>query len=154
MLFFAFLVWYDLTFSMDVIQGYSVNEKSASKRLLVASQGSEFKNEIINQLVDHYKDQDVYMEVIDVTSLDGYSADDWDAVFICYVFEIWAPQPDVKNFLDRQQSTGSIFLFSTSGSGDEKIDGVDGICGASITDEIPQRVAEIIEGIDQILTPH
>ena len=53
--FLVFMFWYQNEYAMDQAQEYEVNTPGENSRLLVATQGSEFKNTITTAIVDYYK---------------------------------------------------------------------------------------------------
>ena len=49
--FFLFLVWYQYKYSMDDVNPYTVNAPTLDKKLLIATQGSDFKDKVTNGIL-------------------------------------------------------------------------------------------------------
>jgi hypothetical protein len=49
----AFLTWYKFQYPMDVAMSFEINDPESKHRVLIATQGSEFKDAIVSGLVDH-----------------------------------------------------------------------------------------------------
>ena len=128
---------------MNVVKSYEVNKKTAKHHLLIASQGSPYKNSLVNDLIDELKNENLYIKVMDVTHINSTQVNEWDAIIVIHTWEAWKPQKDALAFLNANYHLGKIFVVSTSGSGDEKIDGVDAITGASVLSEIPTQIDTI-----------
>ena len=62
--FFLFLIWYQHNYSMDVVSPYTINSPTLEKKLLIATQGSEFKNKVTSGIVNHFKTDSVYIESV------------------------------------------------------------------------------------------
>ena len=54
--------WY---YSMSIIEGYEINSPKMETHLLIATQGSEFKEELTQNIVNQFKSRPVYIKVID-----------------------------------------------------------------------------------------
>lgn len=150
-LFIGFLFWYKFTYSMEVIEGEIVNDYGSKNKLLIASQGSEYKNAIVNGVIDEFKDKDVYIKVIDVTTIKDVEVDVWDAYLILHTFEIWQPQADAADFLETHYDKEKMVVLGTSGSGEVKMEGIDGYTGASIMENISNEISIINADLKKIL---
>lgn len=147
----AFLTWYRVHFSMDVASAYEVNDPGSGARVLIATQGSAFKDAVVAGVVARLKARPAYVKVIDVTELTGVNARDWNAVVVIHTWEMRRPQLDARAFVDRSGGSRNVVVLSTSGAGDFKMEGVDAISSASTMEDVPARVAEIGGRIDAIL---
>lgn len=147
----SFLMWYSMHYSMDVIQPFEVNSPELSSRVLIASQGSEFKDEVVRELVAGLKSDSVYIRVIDVSQLSEINETEWSAIAILHTWENWKPQPDAKQFVENSKAPGKLVLLSTSGSGVDKMSGIDAISSASIKDQAPDLAHKMILRIKKIL---
>lgn len=150
-LIFGFLIWYKYTYSMDIIAERQINESSASKKILIASQGSEYKNALVDALIENLTEEDVFIQVIDVTTINTIEPAEWDLLIILHTFEIWKPQKDAAQFLANHYDKSKMIVLATSGSGDLAIDGIDGITGASLLDEVDAKKEIIVKRAKQIL---
>lgn len=147
----GFLWAYDATYSMDVIEGTTINDPSAKNHVLIASQGSDYKNQVVDEVCGALKNNDTYIKVIDVTTIQEENATDYDAVIILHTWEIWEPQADAAQFIAQQTDLSHFVVHATSGSGDEIIEGVDGISGASVLHDAEAVARQIVERTKAIL---
>ncbi len=136
-IFLLLLIWYQYQYSMDVVQPYEVNSPNLEKKLLIATQGSDFKDSITNAAVNHYKPDSIYIKVIDVGGLPEIQPDGFSAILVVHTWENWKPPADVKSFIDRvKNDAGKIVVLTTSGEGSYKMDGMDALTGQSIIEDV------------------
>lgn len=147
----AFSTWYRLHYSMGVAQPFEVNDPHSKPRVLIATQGSAFKDVVVSGVVDHLKTRSAYVKVVDVSMLSGVKEDDWDAIVVLHTWEMRKPQADAQAFVNRARNIRKVVVLSTSGAGDFKMAGVDVISSASTLADIPARVEAITEKIDAIV---
>ncbi len=57
-------VWYSVTFSMDEAKVFEVHSPNLDKKLLVATQGSDFKDTVPDGTVANYELDSVYIKVM------------------------------------------------------------------------------------------
>lgn len=150
--FLLFLVWYQYRYSMDVVASYAINSTNSEKSLLVATQGSDFKDSLTNVIVNHFKSGSIYIQVIDVSSLEEVDVEDFDAITIIHTWENWKPPVEVQSFVDRtKDDEEKIVVMTTSGEGSYKMDGIDAFTGESIIANVPDFAERIIDSLNSIL---
>ena len=150
--FFLFLMWYQYNYSMDVVAPYTINPPTLEKKLLIATQGSEFKNKVTSGIVDHFKADSVYIEVVDISSLPTIDPRKYNALVIIHTWENWKPPITVQTFIDKYpEYSNKIVVLTTSGEGSYKMEGVDALTGESILADAPLFVDTIIERLNKIL---
>jgi hypothetical protein len=139
------LVAYVIVNRQGVIEPYSAGDPAAEKRVLIASQGSEFKEQLVAQLVDRFSNEQMYISVLDCTALDGIDGSDWDAIIMLHTMQIHKMPKEARRFLERQKDLSRTMLVCTSGGGDEIIAGfaVDAISSPSRLSRLPEVVAWI-----------
>lgn len=150
---FLFLIWYQHRFAMDVVEHYTVNASSLEKKLLIATQGSEFKNTVTKGIVQNFENDSIFISVIDITLLEKIDSNVFDAIVLIHTWENWKPPPEVKSFIERTTAyKNKIVVMTTSGEGTYKMEEVDAIVGESImkeaesvTDMINTRITLILE---------
>ena len=147
----AFAGWYRIHFSMSAARPFEVNDPHSSPRVLIATQGSEFKDAVVAGVVEHLKSRAAYVKVVDVSALPGIDGGGWDAIVLVHTWEMRKPPEEVKIFVDRARGSGKLVVLTTSGAGNFKIDGVDAISSASIVADAPSRAADISQRVDAIL---
>jgi len=149
--FFLFLVWFDYTYSMEKIDTVEYNDKSLNTKVLIASQGSEYKTEIVQGVIDFLKNKSVFIKVVDVSELPTVNTNNWNAIVILHTWEIFKPEENTAEFLKDNYDNSKMFVVTTSASGDNKIDGIDGISGASPIDSIPDHTLLITDWLTDCL---
>ena len=148
---FAPLTWYKSNYSMDIAQALTVTVPNAKHQLLIASQGSVYKNSVVEGIIAAAKERQMAIEVIDVSGLSTVKLEDWNVIVILHTWENWTPQVDAKTFLQRHPNRDKIIVLTTSGQGELKMPGVDAITSASLSAHAPLHVAEIMRRIDAVI---
>ena len=145
------ILW--LVMRQGVVEPFAVGDPGLEKRVLIASQGSDFKNAVVESLTTYLKEKPAYVKVIDVTSLSEVNEDDLDAVILIHTTEYSKLQPDVDQFLSRAIDLDRVVLLTTSGPGDWKTDkyDVETITSASKHEEMPTLLPALYMKLDQLL---
>lgn len=146
----ALLGWYRARYSMGVAASYEINPAEPAHRVLIATQGSPFKDAVVSDVVEHLKRQNDRVKVADVSRLASVDEGQWDAIVILHTWEFGQPQTDAKAFVDRIKDKGKVVALATSGQGTFKIDGVDAISSASVMTDAPSRAAEILSRLNAL----
>src|SRR5690554_3363 len=130
-LFSLFYGWYKFTYSMEEAASFEVNSKENQTSLLIATQGSEFKNGLTNNIVNYYKEKTVFIKVIDISKLKNI---------------------DIKKFINNNsQIKAKTIVYTTSGAGTKKMKDVDALTGESKINDIDKASKQIIEKLTPIL---
>lgn len=142
-----------LIYKQGVIEPYALGDPNADTKVLIASQGSDFKNALVDSLTSHLAEELVYMKVIDVTGLGQINEDDWDALVLIHTTEKSKPPADVNAYLDRVHDLSKVIVVTTSGSGEWKSEDydVDVMTSASKTKELSGMVKHIVARLQQIM---
>ena len=130
------LAWYQATYSMKVVHAYEINDSTFRHHVLIATQGSKFKDSIVSGVIQNLRSHPIYIKVIDVTSLSQVRIDEWDAIVVLHTWENWKAQKDAAEFLHRHGSSDKLVVVATSGAGSMKIEGVDAITSPSLLSEV------------------
>lgn len=150
--FLIFLAWYKQTYSMETARAYEVNSPSFERKLLIGTQGSIFKDSLVEGIVDHYRAESIFIKVIDVSDLENIDVSDFDGILLIHTWEIGKPPEAVKSFIDRNLAPKhKMVVLTTSGEGSENIDGVDAITGESILEKVPAFTDKIIDNLNPLL---
>jgi hypothetical protein len=147
----GFMVWYRIHYSMVPAREFEVNSSAAQEGVLIATQGSAFKDSIVSGVVAHLKTRKAYVKVIDVSALPSVHESEWNAIVVMHTTQIGKPQPDAQRFIAGAKNLRKVVVLSTSGAGTFKIEGIDAISAASQRLDVPKRVDEIDTRIDAIL---
>lgn len=148
----AFASWYRLHFSMGTAQAFELNDPRATTRVLIATQGSEFKDAVVRRVAGKLEARNAYVKVIDVSSLSSVDTAEWDGIVILHTWEMRKPPREVQAFVDRARGSGRLVVLTTSGAGDFKIDGVDAISSASVVADAPARADDILTKLDAVFS--
>lgn len=150
---FIFFTWYKQTNSMDTAQAYEINSPNLERKLLIATQGSEFKDMVTKEIVDHYSARPIFIKVIDITSLDKIDPSDFNAMVIIHTWQNWEPPVEVKYFMEKNSGfMDKVVALTTSGDGSYRMEGVDAITGESILKDAPLYTAKVVDRLNPILT--
>lgn len=149
---FGFALWYRYTYSMETVQAYEVNSPTLARSLLIAAQGSEFKNSVVEGIVDHYKSNAIFIKVVDISALENMDVSGFDAILLIHTWEYRKPPEAVQLFMDKNPGLKSkMVVLSTSGEGSGKMEGVDAITGESIISDVSLYVEKVIIKLHQLL---
>jgi hypothetical protein len=147
----GYLLWNEHAHAMRIARPFTVGDASRPQHVLIATQGSAFKDALVVGIVAALQSRPIYVQVIDVSALRDVHDDDWKAIIIAHTWEFGRGQADARAFVNRVPDKRKLIVVTTSGGGREKLPGIDAISAASIMDDTPARVAEIIGRLDDIL---
>jgi menaquinone-dependent protoporphyrinogen IX oxidase len=119
--------------------------------VLIATQGSEFKDAVVSAVAGNLKNRGCYVKVVDVSALPGVREAEWNAIVVLHTWEMRKPPGVVKTFVERARNSGKLVVLTTSGAGTFRIEGIDAISSASVVADAPDRAAEISAKVDAIL---
>jgi len=152
LLLILFAVWYKYTYAMDKAEQFQVNTSSLHVKLLIATQGSDFKNSVTQKIVNHYKKDSIFIKVIDISELPKIDTENYSAIVLIHTWENWEPPLDIKTFIERTESyKEKIIVLTTSGKGSFKMDNIDAITGESILEDTALVSNQIIEKLAPLL---
>lgn len=134
---------------------YEVHQPTLKEKVLIASRQSEFKDEVVGNVTDAFRDREVYVKVIGIDRLAGEDADAYSAVVLINTCMNWVIDRKVEAFLDKHGESDSIIVLTTSGGGDVEPDlegrQIDAISAASMPEEVDPVAYEIIAKINAVL---
>ena len=150
-LFGIFLLSYIIINQQGVIEPYTVGNPQSENKILIASQGSEFKNNLVKNILEQLKSDQNYFLIIDCTTLENENDEDWDAIIIIHTLQIHEMPEEARTFLSKANDLSKIMLVSTSGAGDDKVEGfeVDAISSASRNSAIPAIMKWISKNLEE-----
>ena len=96
---------------------FEINSLNPTQRILIATQSSDFKDELTKILCDSLKDTSTTIKGIDVGGLPEINDEDWDRILIMNSFIIQLNK-DVDQFITRALAPQKILAFVTSGGAD------------------------------------
>lgn len=148
---FTSLTWYNIKYSMEFVPSYSVESENSKYNLLIATQGSAYKRALVDSIIEKLKNREIAVKVIDVSALLDVDVEKWNAIVILHTWESWRPQQDAMRFVHRNQNASNTIVLSTSGQGDLKIKGIDGMTSASNLADVDKDAAEIVRRINLLV---
>ena len=140
-IFILILATYIIMNWQGVIEPYQVGNPNASMKVLIASQGSEFKEDLSRKIIKKLENDSIYISVIDCTTLKKENAEDWQAILIMHTTKAHKIPRYVSTFLEGLSDYSNLVLISTSGGGDEvitefEVDAISTASSRSLTDTI------------------
>ncbi len=147
----AFATFYLVRYSMDRAEPFVTNNPNEDEHVLIATQGSAFKDAVVRDVAARLAKRPAYVKVIDVSSLSEVREPEWNAIVVLHTWEMSkAPEP-VKTFVDRVQDRDKLVVLATSGDGDQHIAGVDTITSASDVAKAGERADAIVVRVEKVL---
>lgn len=132
-----------------------INPSSLGKKVLIASRDSEFKQALVDRIVDTFADQAVYIKVVGIEDLAKEDANTYSAVVILNTAMGWTVDVPVETFLQKYGHMESIIVLTTADGGDVLPDmknrNIDAISSASVMDQADPLADSMINKINQIL---
>ncbi|WP_299215327.1 hypothetical protein [uncultured Aquimarina sp.] len=151
-IFFLLATWYKYEYSMEEAKAFQLNDPTLDQKLLIATQGSEFKDSITSGLVRHYKSDAIFIKVIDISSLEQINPENYTAMVLIHTWENWKPPYVVRLFIERTADyRDKTVVLTTSGEGAYQMKEVDAITGESNLEEAPVFINKIIDKLDMKL---
>jgi hypothetical protein len=144
---------YLLVNRQGVAEPFEVGVADMNKKVLIATQGSDYKNLMVDTLVSRLKAEDVYISIIDISNLSEINQEDWDAEVIIHTTEGYRLPEVVKEYLGRVENSDEVILLITSGSGEWKPEDckVDALTSASKVADISEKANSIEEKVNSLL---
>lgn len=145
-------VWYKITYSMHPATSRQIHSETLTTKVLIATQGSDFKNAVVTNIVNQYKLDSVFLNIIDVNRIGNVNAEDYQAIVILHTWEYGKPPSAVKKFLEQNSEyRDKTIVFTTSGEGTNKMAEIDALTGESILENASDHSDEIIERINKLI---
>jgi len=125
---------------------------NGANKVLIATQGSDFKDLLLDELLDNLKEGDLYIKGIDISELDSIDSADWDAVILIHTIEKSRVPKVIDRFL-KSANNDKLVVVMTSGSGNwkPKNDDIDVITSASKDEEITPIALDITSRLRNII---
>ena len=126
---------------------------NCSRRVLIATQQSAFKESIVTQVTDALKEDACYIRVVDVSELNEESPEEYRALIIANTCIAWSVNQAVKDFLKEVEARQKVILITTVAGEDcgELPAGVDAVTAASKTGRSSEIAQEAVEWAQVLL---
>jgi len=158
----TFLLVYIFINQQEVIEPFEVGKPTAECKILIASQGSEFKINLVERLTEELISDNNYLSVVDCTKLQDENEEVWDAIIIIHTLQVHEMPEEAQAFLSQVDDLSKVMLVSTSGAGDDKVVGfdVDAVSSPSRSTAIdpivnwilPKIKLKLVNGEDQLIS--
>lgn len=99
------------------IDSFEVNEQNLPNKILIASQGSDFKNALLTNLVESIKNDSTYIKVIHTSDLDRAELEYWRSIIIINTCVADKLQKSVTNFINKVPNEYPLHMVITAGDG-------------------------------------
>jgi len=136
---------------MQIASTFEVNDPTYPLHILIATQGSDFKDSVVSGVINDLKSKPLYIKVVDVSELSSIKEEEWTSMIILHTWEYSRPQQDAKDFIERIKDKKKLIVLTTSGEGSFKINGIDGITSASRPADITIKRNEITRRVNDLL---
>ena len=157
-LFLTALGIYCIVNLQGVIEPFNVGNPDAHQRILIGSQGSEFKEALVSSFIGKLQNDQRFFSVMDCTQLDTTKQEAWDAVLLIHTLQVHKMPQAAHSFLEQASDLDKVILVSVSGAGDEHVEDfeVDGISSASRLTAVEPIVEWAVPRLEERLssTPH
>ncbi len=146
------ILTYKFVKTQGVIDSYIINSDKNSKKVLIATQKSNFKDSVMQNVTAYYSGQPIFLSVIDVTQLRKVKADPWDIIIIFSTIESNKLNPAAEKFIKDERDHTKIFVFNTADSGMWKNStvGIDCVTSASKKTNVDRYSSDIINAIGKL----
>ncbi|MBI9074893.1 MAG: hypothetical protein JEZ02_05715 [Desulfatibacillum sp.] len=126
---------------------------AASDRVLIATEDSEFKNAILDDVVEAFFGQDVFIQVTDLQSLENIRPEDYRAIVLINTCIAWKVEPEIAAFLKKVNEPERVLVLTTTGDPDLTIlaPDVDSVTSASQMEKVDQVSRKIIDKVARVL---
>lgn len=126
-----------------MVKTVELGNTQSAIRVLIASEFSDFKKAVVEQVVAGYDSNSLYFKITDLQNLAVETATDYAAVIIINSCVAWQLNPQVNAFFKKTEMPANIILLTTAGDQDWQagIEGVDAITAASLPTDI-ERTAD------------
>ena len=128
----------------------------SKKRLLIATQDSEFKDAVVSKVVKGFKKKKVFIEVMDLANLSSKSSKAYKAIVIMNDYKFFQINRHVRHFLKStpEYDKKKIVLLTTAGSPRLMVKGVeiDAVSSASEIAKADTVSEKIIQKVNAILS--
>ena len=116
LLFLGFAIYVILYYPRKA-EPFEIVTTHPTRKILIATQGSDYKNSLTKTLCDSLKKSAVHIRGIDVGDLEDVNEDDWDKVLIINSFIIRLNR-NVERMISSTNAPEKILLYVTSGGAD------------------------------------
>jgi hypothetical protein len=138
------------------IDASDVNIIPRKPTVLIASRASAYKKQLVKELQRELSAAKISHIIIGVSPLEKIGPNDYAVIVIINTCLAWGLDDEVSNFLDSQQSTRNVILYTTSAEGswlpEKHGRDFDAISGASVKENVHDAARDLMERIKEKLS--
>jgi len=140
-----FSAWYCLKFWPRQADELEFGNSEYARHVLISTQGSDYKEAVVQRLVEQLGTDSIYIKVTDVSNLETISPIDWADIIILNTSIADQMSSSTSDFLERVGPSDKIMVVTTSGGGDFtppnlKVDGITTASRMNETEIIATRI--------------
>ena len=126
---------------------------SSTNRVLFATEDTEFKNAILENVARAFNGRDVFIQVTDIPSLEKIHPKNYTAIVLVNTCIAWKVEPEIASFLKKVTQPEKVVLLTTTGNPDLSITApdVDSVTSASQMEKAGEVSRDIINKVENIL---
>jgi hypothetical protein len=137
--------------AMQPVEPRELGERGHGPAVLIATQGSAYKNAIVDTLIQRLQTLPTYLRIIDISQLPAVDEQQWDALVVLHSWERWQPPPAVQGFVERLKARSKLVVLTTSGGGDSRMACVDAVTSASELSRTRADGDELLGRVERVL---
>ena len=126
------------------------------QKVLIAGTDSEFKQNVVNKIIETLGTEDYYFKIIGLNQLDKEETEPYGAILLISSFMAGKIDGRVTRFLQKDPTNPKVIVFYTIGSENTPPSGkvkpdikADAITSASLPDRIDERVDQLVTLIEE-----
>ncbi|KAB3528845.1 hypothetical protein [Alkaliphilus serpentinus] len=146
------ILTYRVTKVQGIIENYSINDDVHDSRVLIATQKKSFKEKVLKNVESYYKENAVYISVVDITQLAEINHEEWDAIIIFSSIESNGLHKEVEAFITSLKDYSRIYMVNTADRAqwDNQLIDIDSITAPSKranVEEVGNYIINAIKGL-------
>lgn len=147
---------YLIIMNEPALEGWEAGDPDSPKQVLIAASGSDYKKQLIRDVIDRLQSDAIFFKVIGLKELPETDPAGYQAIAILNSCEMYKMDEKVRSFLKKYPEPEKIVLLVTSGNSewtpeDEAYKGYNAISGASSKEYHDTMLAELTGRIRQLL---
>ena len=138
------------------MEDFEKGDIEATRKVLIAGTESEFKQNVVNKVIETLGTQDYYFKIIGLNQLDKEETEPYGVILLISSFMIGKMDKQVTQFLQKDPNNPKVIVFYTTGDDDTPPSGeakpdieVDAITSASLPNRIDERADQLVTLIEE-----
>jgi hypothetical protein len=142
------MLYYLLSNTMYHVESYQVNDPQLPQKVLIATQGSDFKDGITAKILAHFMERDVFLQVVDIDDLSDINSSIYNVIVVMHTWEYGSAPESAKDFFALETlDKDKLVVLSTSGAQKHTVKGIDAITGESMIGKVDEVAEDMIKQI-------